>query len=1157
MAQRETMSLKDGQAQKPVAKLLVANGRYVTRGAPRSGGLASVYQATDTDSGDTVALKVFKTGEGTDPVVEESFRREVQALTDLKHPNIVRIVDSGRDSEADVHYIVMEWVDADLRQLCERESLKTWDEFYRTAGGGVLEALVYAHSRSTVHRDVKPSNVLVSGDGVVKLCDFGISKIRRFLSPGVTLRQFASMPFAPPEPDDGSYSYSRDVFGFAALAVVSLAKAPIGTHRELLAALEEVAIPESLRTLLRRCLNLDDPTARPTNAVTLRAELERALPPAAARHDQGVLFTLTNKVRRVLEADMGLRADAADRFAERDLEGAVAEELAPTPDHPERALRLYGGKYGYNAVVEESGCKLVLVSAMEPSASELDRRRAAACEVGLRLQLAGTGLAASKEALAGLTERLLFFSGEQKLRKLEEKEQAIYRKWLNLLSAKTELEKLRRFSMEYVKRDAQGEFLKLTPKPGVSVGGLMEQDVAIEVRGGRTFRGKVVSASAGAISIRPSEWNEVEMSAVSSEGTLEKDTRRTDVALDKQKAAVDAVRYGRSVDTELGKHIVNPDQVLVPPLVQVEFIQTNIDEDKKEAVVAAFSGPELMIVEGPPGTGKTTFITELVLQTLRANPTARVLLTSQTHVALDNSLERIVKVSGEPVEAVRIGHESNDRIADSTRRLMLDAKLPELRKRALAPGRAFVERWASERGVNPKDMRRAMALERHAGLKARLEGVEADLHALQPQLTDDYRKTLDPEARSELDDRFEGLTSEREELARALKESWSELAVYVEEKEDLKEYEASSAADLKVWAEAFAGDSPHRVQLRALLQAHGDWEARFGRSSQFQAAVIAGSQVVAGTCLGVMGIPGRSEIVYDLCIIDEASIATPTEALVPMSRSRRTVLVGDSKQLPPFQDAELRKAGLLLKFDLQPQDQKATLFNHLRDGLPSGLKKALWTQHRMIPAIGDLVSECFYGGDLKTVERAQETSLVGATPRPVTWYSTSRRSDRASRTVDGGTSHYNLCEVDEVTRLLGRIDFRVQKGKGDKKKFSVAVLTGYSAQMERLNTAIATSRHKWATYTDIFVNVVDAFQGREADILIFSLTRSGADTLGFLRDMERINVALSRGKELLAIVGDHAFCQSVPDAVNPLREVLDYIRGNPGTCELVEVEVTR
>lgn len=466
MVQREQMSLKDGEGQKSAAKLLVANRRFVTRGAARSGGLASVYQATDTDSGETVALKVFKTGEGTDPVIEESFRREVQALTDLKHPNIVRILDSGRDADADIHYIVMEWVAEDLRQLCERETLKTWDEFYRTAGAGVLEALVYAHSRSTVHRDVKPSNVLVSGDGMVKLCDFGISKIRRFLSPGVTLRQFASMPFAPPEPDDGSYSYSRDVFGFAALAIVSLANTPIGSHRELLTALEEVALPESLRTLLRRCLNLEDPTARPTNAVTLRAELERALPPPAASEKGAVLFTLTNTVRRVLEADMGLRGDAADRFAERDLDAAVAEELAPTPDHAEKALRMYGSKYGYNAVVDESGGKLVLISAMEPSASDLDRRRAAACDIGLRLQLAGIPLPASKEALAGLTERLLFFSGEQKLRKLEEKEQAIYRKWLNLLSAKTELEKLRRFSMEYGKCDAQGEILKVTPNRG-------------------------------------------------------------------------------------------------------------------------------------------------------------------------------------------------------------------------------------------------------------------------------------------------------------------------------------------------------------------------------------------------------------------------------------------------------------------------------------------------------------------------------------------------------------------------------------------------------------------------------------------------------------------------------------------------------------------
>ena len=72
-------------------------------------------------------------------------------------------------------------------------------------------------------------------------------------------------------------------------------------------------------------------------------------------------------------------------------------------------------------------------------------------------------------------------------------------------------------------------------------------------------------------------------------------------------------------------------------------------------------------------------------------------------------------------------------------------------------------------------------------------------------------------------------------------------------------------------------------------------------------------------------------------------------------------------------------------------------------------------------------------------------------------------------------------------------------------------------------------------------------------MVIFSVTRSEVQGLGFLREMERINVALSRGKELLAIVGDHHYCQTVPGLVNPLKDVIDYIRRNPDTCALEEL----
>jgi superfamily I DNA and/or RNA helicase len=64
--------------------------------------------------------------------------------------------------------------------------------------------------------------------------------------------------------------------------------------------------------------------------------------------------------------------------------------------------------------------------------------------------------------------------------------------------------------------------------------------------------------------------------------------------------------------------------------------------------------------------------------------------------------------------------------------------------------------------------------------------------------------------------------------------------------------------------------------------------------------MLTSAQVVAGTCIGMAGVRGMENVVYDLCIVDEASKATATEILVPMSRSRKWILVGDPAQLPPF-----------------------------------------------------------------------------------------------------------------------------------------------------------------------------------------------------------------------------------------------------------------
>lgn len=1156
----EKLTLSDLKQKKENSKRLLADGRYLISGTPRSGGIASVYRALDTQQEKYVALKVFRPVTGTDPVVEESFRRETQALSDLKHPNIVQIFDSGFDADTDEHYIAMEWVAEDLECVLGRERYENWNAFFNKVGRQILEALAFAHSHRTVHRDIKPSNVLISAEGIAKVCDFGISKIRNFLEPGVTLAHFASFPYAPPEIDDGNYSYSRDVFGFVALAIASLTDSKIETHKQLVTCLEQLKIDEPLKRLLRRAISIESPGERQVNAAVLLAELDRLVPPLPIQKKGRILIGLTHKVKQIFEYDLALKSDAEiQRFVENDLMTASCvhepgePRLGPDGKAPlGRTIRVLGSRYGYIAIMAApAGEKLLFVSALEQSSSEAERNRDDAALSEYDFSFGGVLPTVSNGNIVKLQDELLQFGADQKVARVQQRQQAIYKTWLDLLSAKTELERQRKRRFAYTNCEVSGGATRFTLTLSADVQSLADQDVQVEVGGADMFSGSVVSVNGETVLVQPGERNRVEAEALPKQGVLVVDTSKADVALDRQKSAVDAVRFGRAVNPVLGDYIVDPSAVPVPAPGEISFIQTAMDDNKRDAVLTALSEPALMLVQGPPGAGKTTFITEVVLQTLRKNPNARILLTSQTHVALDNSLERILKESKEEVRAIRIGNETDERIAEKTKVLLIDRKLPVMRKTALAKGKEFIETWAEKSGVDLKTTRMAMALERHAGLRERLERVESQILEIEQTLSKD-KKSLEADVRADLEELQSELVREQDALAKDIKESMAELRKHESDKDTVEHFADCSSEELRSWASSYVADSTQVAQLRKMLSVHSEWEVRFGRSPQFKAALVTQSQVVAGTCLGVMGVPGRNEITYDLCIVDEASIATPTEVLVPMARARRTVLVGDDRQLSPFQDPELQTSGLLQRFSLSASDQKATLFNHLRDGLPRELRKALSTQHRMLPAIGNLVSACFYDSELKSAERASFRLLDRTLPRPVTWFSTSRCAGKSSKPI--GTSQFNGFEVKFVSDLLGRIDFELRHGKTKGKQLSVAVLTGYGEQRARLHAAIQNKRHDWKSFSDIYVNVVDAFQGREADILIFSVTRSDVKGLGFLREMERINVALSRGKEYLVIVGDHHFCQEAEGRSNPLKRVIEYIQGNPQDCALEEIK---
>ena len=645
--ERETkiLRLKDSNARKEPSNKPVA-GRYLLKGNPRRGGIASVYRALDLCEERTVAVKVFRASVERDDVVEESFRRETRALSDLRHPNIIEILDSGVDEDSGEHFIVMEWVEKALDAYRGTTPLKDWNQLFNAIGRPVLEALAFAHTHVTVHRDIKLSNILITPEDIPKVCDFGISKIRNFLEPGVTLAHYASFPFSPPESDDGSYSYTRDVFGFAALCVSLLAPQVPHDHKQLLGALEGLDVDGSIRRLLQRCLSLACPSDRPLNAAVLLSEFDRLSPRPKPVKEGNILLAITNTVRGILKVDVGAQGDvAAQNFIVKDLADArVLMDNSPSKGGKQQgqpsglSYLLYGSRYGYRAVISEKQDRLLLISAPEYPTSRLEEKREVALDPVYAFGFSGTSPTLSRLNINTLLDHLVEFTADQKARAAERRSQAIYNTWLDLPNAKTELEHQRRQRVQYTACELSGATLRFAVAEGVETGFLDGQDVRIPFAGNVEFLGSVVSISEDSVLVSPNERNEVELDEPPTSGVLIVDTNKADASLSKQKTALDAVRYGKSVNPALGSMIVSPDSVKGGHPVDVEFIQPNIDEDKKEAVRVALSKPDLLVIQGPPETGKTTLITEIVLQTLKREPESRILLTSQTHVALDNSL---------------------------------------------------------------------------------------------------------------------------------------------------------------------------------------------------------------------------------------------------------------------------------------------------------------------------------------------------------------------------------------------------------------------------------------------------------------------------------------------------------------------------------------
>ncbi len=251
-------------------------GRFEILAELGAGGMGKVFRVRDTRLGVERALKVIVPQLTGRPDVLERFRDEVITSQKLSHPNIVRVHEYDEDKERGLHFFTMEYIEGRplrrwLQDRLQKKAPVTWEEFGKLAGM-LCDALGYAHG-ITIHRDLKPDNVLVSEDlSSVKLVDFGIAKALRGTALHLTAGALGTPHYMAPEQESGETVDQRaDIYSLGVMFYELLTgRIPRVGSRPLNALRPD--IPPWVGAAIARAM-ADDPDRRFKTAQELRAVL--------------------------------------------------------------------------------------------------------------------------------------------------------------------------------------------------------------------------------------------------------------------------------------------------------------------------------------------------------------------------------------------------------------------------------------------------------------------------------------------------------------------------------------------------------------------------------------------------------------------------------------------------------------------------------------------------------------------------------------------------------------------------------------------------------------------------------------------------------------------------------------------------------------------
>ena len=1263
------------------------------------GGLTSSYSALDMDrSGARVFIKLVGTAH-PHAIDREVFRRDVDRLHGLNHANISPVIESGWSEGLEAFYLVAEYLPHSLETYIAGGSSEARFDL-RQIMYELAEALMHAHSQGIAHGSIRPSNVLLDDNGRPCLTDFGIRKLVDDLNPAAKVQRGPDGYTSPEERAGNPVLLESDLYSLGAL-YFSLLTGEVPPSEGLRPAMVDnyVSGQSHARTVLRGMV-AEDPDERSRTREGLLATLQRVI--QEERPLPRYFLVLTNRaIRSLYEIDrIGTpHFEAAANAVERDLI-TTGDNTVHVQDDPwnEESIFVMGSSLRLICRADAEGRALIVVAIHSIYLPEYlrSRERALPCR-GLWIPVISQSMAyggnnphelltmvSDPAQPATVSERL---ATEPTIEQLRSRSEYIEH-WRTVLDgyarevgqAGLSYSSASAFNDGYVRFD-------LDEQPPTNPGWrLNEPLVAVATpRDGRSSArlhpgqfvptGNLVDINERHVLVDATD-NE-NLADIPSSGKLMPNPIGHLTAIDRQRRAIQSFLSGEMANTRLADIVLNPSHATRLPENELTYFQDWMSPDKRSVVRKALASNDLFLVQGPPGTGKTTVIAEIILQLLRKNPHQRILMTSQSNIAVDHALVQVSKANQDvlaDLEMLRLGNAQN-----------LDGRAPTLEEKCETSRSTIVEmcdntldrlsEFADRYGEQPQegglnavpdgswvdqvvslldvsdDCAKAIKMYEplfeeavewvrllQDDLKVSLEYRENHLRSLEALLaTESYEPRKDvlqvigdaelvfaryrtavtlrqlierkrreglryaittwirrlfgnthlaavmAEAAAIADrgtlEALEAWIQEAREMVSDERARRSYLAEMLQRREvldsavkDAKERFAECIARLSTllghdedWDDRdtvlFRLSEKAKLQLvERVCQVIGlkiarvtdviaDWKLVAGHTPDFENMIVEQCNVVGATCV-YAGSRQLRDTTFDWAIIDEAGRATAPETLIPIVRSKGIILVGDERQLPPTIDELMNRVSsdISSEYELDESLFQSMLHQVELDDDAEFLSADLRTQYRMHPAIGDMISAVFYGGRLEQGVQADERREYAWLPRPVTWVSTSTLSGKTETPV--GTSFSNGVEVEIIYRQLRTFE---TIGREQGLSPTVGVISGYAAQLGEIERRIAPrDGGRWRSL-QIEVATVDAFQGRECDIVIYSIVRSNpSGRIGFLHDYRRINVALSRARHLLVIVGDDFMMRSISGQTrtNPFASVLQHIQTHPEGCGL-------